>query len=107
MNAAPKMSHLNMGMLENKLKMLSPDLEYLVPEKFFEYSLLNKTNIAKQAGINRKTLYSEQVKLSTLSKLKKGIMQVVIGTDLSIELFNNNTEEAVHWFQSPNALLFW
>ena len=57
-------------------------------------------------GINRKTLYSEQVKLSTLKKLKKGIMQVVIGTDLVVELFDNNIEEAVNWFQIPNTFLF-
>ena len=33
-------------------------------------------------------------------------MQVVIGTDLAVELFGDNTEEAVNWFQTPNTLLF-
>lgn len=106
MGASAQMNNLDMGAPENRLKMLSPDLQYLVPKRFFEYSPLNKTDIAKQAGINRKTLYSDKVKLSTLKKLKKGIMQVVIGTDLAIELFSDNTEEAVNWFQTPNTLLF-
>ena len=106
MSATAQINNLDMGAPKNRLKMLSPDLQYLVPKRFFEYSPLNKTDIAKQAGINRKTLYSEQVKLSTLKKLKKGIMQVVIGTDLAVELFDNNIEEAVNWFQTPNTLLF-
>lgn len=106
MGASAQMNNLDMGAPENRLKMLSPDLQYLVPKRFFEYSPLNKTDIAKQAGINRKTLYSDKVKLSTLKKLKKGIMQVVIGTDLAVELFGDNTEEAVNWFQTPNTLLF-
>lgn len=106
MSATAQNNYLNMGAPENRLKMLSPDLQYLVPKRFFEYSPLNKTDIAKQAGINRKTLYSDKVKLSTLKKLKKGIMQVVIGTDLAIELFDNKIEEAVNWFQTPNTLLF-
>lgn len=106
MGASAQMNNLDMGAPENRLKMLSPDLQYLVPKRFFEYSPLNKTDIAKQAGINRKTLYSDKVKLSTLKKLKKGIMQVVIGTDLAVELFGDNIEEAVNWFQTPNTLLF-
>tara|TARA_Y100000768_G_C23986079_1_gene688910 strand:- start:590 stop:1006 length:417 start_codon:yes stop_codon:yes gene_type:complete len=106
MAASVQMNNLDMGAPENRLKMLSADLQYLVPKRFFEYSPLNKTDIAKEAGINRKTLYSDKVKLSTLKKLKKGIMQVVIGTDLAVELFGDNTEEAVNWFQTPNTLLF-
>ncbi len=106
MSASAQMNNLDMGAPENRLKMLSADLQYLVPKRFFEYSPLNKTDIAKQAGINRKTLYSDKVKLSTLKKLKKGIMQVVIGTDLAVELFGENTEKAVNWFQTPNTLLF-
>lgn len=106
MSASAQMNNLDMGAPENRLKMLSTDLQYLVPKRFFEYSPLNKTDIAKQAGINRKTLYSDKVKLTTLKKLKKGIMQVVIGTDLAVELFGDNIEEAVNWFQTPNTLLF-
>lgn len=110
MNSTAQANNLDMGTPENRLKMLSSDLQYLVPKRFFEYSPLNKTDIAKQAGINRKTLYSEQIKLNTLKKLKKGIMQVVIGTDLAVELFDSNTdnnfEEAINWFQTPNTLLF-
>ena len=106
MSAIAQMSNLEMRVPENRLKMLSPDLQYLVPKRFFEYSPLNKTDIAKQAGINRKTLYSDQVKLSTLKKIKTGIMQVVIGTDLTMELFGDNIEGAVNWFQTPNTLLF-
>ncbi len=106
MSGIAQMNNLDMGTPENKLKMLSPDLQYLVPKTFFKYGPLNKTDMAKQAGINRKTLYSKRVKLSTLKKLKKGIIQVVIGTDLAIELFNNNIEEAITWFQVPNTLLF-
>ena len=97
---------INMGVPDNKLKILSSDLQYLRPKKFFKYSPFNKTDIAKQAKINRKALYNEQVKLSTLKNIKKGILQVVIGTDLSIEVFNNNVEEAVNWFSTPNTLLF-
>lgn len=103
MNTIPE---INMGVPENKLKILSPDLQYLRPKKFFKYSSFNKTDIAKQAKINRKALYNEQVKLSTLRNIKKGILQVVIGTDLSIAVFNNNVEEAVNWFSTPNTLLF-
>ena len=106
MSTITQLDNLDLGTPENRLKMLSPDLQYLVPKMFFKYSPLHKTDIAKQAGINRKTLYSERVKLSTLKKLKKGIIQVVIGTDLAIEIFNNNIEEAVNWFQVPNTLLF-
>ncbi len=97
---------INMGIPGNKLKILSPDLQYLRPKNFFKYSPFNKTDIAKQAKINRKALYNEQVKLSTLKNIKKGILQVVIGTDLSIEVFKNNVEEAVNWFSTPNTLLF-
>lgn len=97
---------LDLGTPKNTLGMLSPDLQYLVPKRFFEYSPLNKTDIAKEAGINRKTLYSDKVKLATLRKLRVGIIQVVIGTDLAIELFNDNVEEAVNWFQTPNTFLF-
>lgn len=106
MGATTQIQNLNMGVPENKLKILSSDLKYFVPKRFFQYSPLNKTGIAKAAGINRKTLYSEQIQLSTLKKLKVGIMQVVIGTDLAIELFNNDIENAINWFQAPNALLF-
>ena len=106
MSETAQINNLDVGIPENRLKMLSPDLKYLIPKRFFEYGPLNKTEIAKQAGINRKTLYAERVKLSTLKKLKKGIMQVVIGTDLAVELFDNNIEEAIKWFQIPNTLLF-
>ena len=97
---------LDLGTPKNTLGILSSDLQYLVPKRFFEYSPLNKTDIAKEAGINRKTLYSDKVKLATLRKLRVGIIQVVIGTDLAIELFNDNVEDAVSWFQTPNTLLF-
>lgn len=96
----------NIGTPSNSFEILSPDHKELIPRRFFEYSPFNKTEIAKEAGINRKTLYRERVKLSTLKTLKKGILQVVIGTDLTLELFEGKKEDAINWFKAPNTFLF-
>lgn len=106
MSALLKLSNDNIGTPSNSFKFLSPDHKELIPKRFFEYSPFNKTEIAKEAGINRKTLYSERVSLSTLNRLKKGVLQVVIGTDLTLELFQGDKENAINWFNSPNTLLF-
>ncbi len=106
MGLTKKINNSDIGIPANKLKMLSADQEFLNSDQFFQYTPLNKTDIAKKAGLNRKTLYSSKIKLSTLKEIKMGIIQVVIGTDLAIDLFDNNTKEAVDWFQKPNTLLF-
>jgi len=106
MSAQLKLSNDNIGTPKNSFKFLSPDHKELIPKRFFEYSPFNKTEIAKAAGINRKTLYSERVRLSTLNTLKIGVLQVVIGTDLALELFDGDKENAINWFNSPNTLLF-
>ena len=35
MSATAQINNLDMGAPENRLKMLSPDLQYLVPKRFF------------------------------------------------------------------------
>ena len=97
----------HMGGIQNKLRMLSDDCQFLIPKRFFNYyAPFTKTEIAKKTGINRKTLYRDKIKLSTLKDLKIGIIQVVMGTDLAIEAFKEDTDKALRWFQTPNNFLF-
>jgi len=93
------------GEIVNSLGILTDDHRGLHPSKFFQYSPYGRAEIAKQAGIARSNFYKETVGLNTLKQLKKGILQVVIGLDFSIELFNNNPAEAIKWFNSPNTML--
>lgn len=106
MRAVAEQTHKNMnGEILNSLGILTQDHRSFHPEKFFKYSPYSRVEVAKQAGVSRTNLYKDTVSLSTLKQLKKGILQVVIGLDYSIELFSNNTDEALKWFNSPNTML--
>ena len=93
------------GGILNSLGILTEDRMGFYPDAFFKYSPYNRTVLAKEAKVSRTNLYKETVKLSTIKQLKKGILQVVMGTDLAIELFKDNTEEAIKWFNAPNTML--
>ncbi len=93
------------GEITNSLHILTKDKKAFHPEKFFKYSPYSRAEIAKEAGISRTNLYKETVAFSTIKQLKKGILQVVMGLDLSIELFHENDKEAIQWFNAPNAML--
>ena len=84
---------------ENRLGILSPDRKWLNVEKFFEHSPFPSQKEAKQAGV---IVDDEKVELDSLKDLKKGIEQVVIATDLTVELFQGDVEKAVGWFITPN-----
>ena len=87
---------------ENRLGILSPDRKWLNVEKFFEHSPFPSQKEAKQAGVNVDDSRNEQVELDSLKDLRKGIEQVVIATDLTVELFQGDVEKAVGWFITPN-----
>ena len=93
------------GEIVNSLGILTEDHRGLHPSKFFKYSPYSRTDVAKQAGVARSNFYKDTVSLSTLKQLKKGILQVVIGIDYSLELFSNNTDEALKWFNAPNTMI--
>ena len=84
---------------DNRLGILSPDRKWLNVEKFFEHSPFPSQKEAKQAGV---IVDDEKVELDSLKDLKKGIEQVVIATDLTVELFQGDVEKAVGWFITPN-----
>ena len=92
---------------DNRLGILSPDRKWLIPDKFFEHSPFPNPKAAKQAGVNVDDSHSEKVELDSLEDLKEGIEQVVIATDLTIELFQNDVEKALQWFLAPNEFTDW
>ena len=89
---------------ENRLGILSPDRKWLNVEKFFEHSPFPSQKEAKQAGV---IVDDEKVELDSLKDLKKGIEQVVIATDLTVELFQGDVEKAVGWFITANEFTDW
>lgn len=93
------------GVIANSLHILTEDKKAFHPEQFFKYSPYTRAELAKEAGVSRTNLYKDTVALSTLKQLKKGILQVVMGLDLSIELFQEKESEAVQWFNAPNTML--
>lgn len=105
MNARTVTNNIGNGEIANSLHILTKDMKAFHPEEFFKYSPYGRTEIAKQAGVSRTNFYKDTVLLSTTKKLRIGILQVVMGLDLSIELFNENEKEAVQWFNSPNTML--
>lgn len=105
MNTARHIEKPTRGEIHNSLGILTKDHKSFHPSKFFQYSPYSRADVAKQAGVARSNLYKDTVGLATLKQLKKGILQVVIGLDYSIELFENNNAEALKWFNSPNTML--
>ena len=93
------------GEIANSLHILTEDKKAFHPKTFFKYSPYSRAEIAKQAGVSRTNLYKETIPLSTIKQLKIGILQIVMGLDLSIELFHESEKEAVQWFNAPNTML--
>ena len=106
MSVALKSRYFESNHLENKLNILTADLQSLNLKKFFEYSPFQKEDLSRIPALRESNKYGQSVELKELKSLRKGIMQVVAGMDLAIELHQNNVEEAVHWFQEPNSFLF-
>ena len=46
--------------------------------------------------------HSEKVALDSLVELRKGIEQIVVATDLTVELFQGDVDKAINWFITPN-----
>ena len=93
---------LNIREVENKLGILSPDRKCLIPDKFFEHSPFPNQKAAEKAGVGAKALRADKVELDSLDDLREGIEQVVIATDLAIEVFAGDIDKAVGWFITPN-----
>jgi len=93
------------GEIANLLNILTEDKKAFHPKTFFKYSPYSKVELAKVAGVSRTHLYRETVPLNTIKQLKMGILQVVMGLDLSIELFQESENKAIQWFNAPNTML--
>ena len=98
---------LDLADTDNRLGILSPDRKSLNVKKFFEHSPFPSQQAAKQAGVSVDDSHSEKVELDSLKDLKKGIEQVVIATDLTVELFQGDVEKAVGWFITANEFTDW
>lgn len=118
---------INTHEFRNSLGILSSSDHYkFKPKRLLEITGLSKTGIAKESNSSRPIWYREEVDLRSMKKLRDGVMQLVMASDLAFELFKFNDQEAKNvelekltagmtkkikgeterWMVTPNQLLF-
>ena len=118
---------INTHEFRNSLGILSSNDHYkFKPKRLLEITGYSKTAIAKESHSSRPIWYREEVDLRSMKKLRDGVLQLVMASDLAFELFKFNDQEAKNieidslkapsikkikgeterWMVTPNQLLF-
>jgi hypothetical protein len=123
----PAIEKINTHEFRNSLGILSTKDHFkFKPKRLLEITGYSKTALAKESHSSRPLWYRDEVDLRSMKKLREGVLQLVMASDLAFELFKYNDQEAKdldinslsasvttklrgeteRWMVTPNQLLF-
>lgn len=107
MTSEKSMQAYDYGMLRDHMGFLSADRKSFDTGKLLNYLLPandSPTDVARQLGTSRSTLYTSEIKLSK-EDISQRLIPFVVAVDLAIDLFQDQ-KEAQAWILHPNVHFF-
>lgn len=95
------------GEIKNTFEILNSSLDKLRPPKLKDFvgDSFTTAELAKKVKRTRAAMYKEETHLSK-DFIEQFLVPIVISSDLAVELFHGDLEEARRWVLTPNSYFF-